>query len=215
MHALELDFHKSRFTYKGVYAPLAESMSLKINQINFTFETLTNSIFVRKTRYFYGVKSVLPFSKLIIGKCQVFSARSYVYLPGYMQIRNRGGTMCLHPVLIGLRNISISLGPVQRTIQCSAVQRTGFVHSNPLYFTSVHSLALPSLGGRNPSSHHCVTFSDLWISSFFSVFWETCNGKEGIYSAMKFFREQITSTIWIWIWKLQQRRLTIHVIVVL
>ena len=90
MHALELDFHKSRFTYKGVYAPLAESMSLKINQINFTFETLTNSIFVRKTRYFYGVKSVLPFSKLIFGKSQGFSTSLYEYLPSYTQTRVRG-----------------------------------------------------------------------------------------------------------------------------
>ena len=99
---------------------------------------------------------------------------------------------CLEYIYL-LMNISISLGPVQRTIQCSAVQRTGFVHSNPLYFTSVHSLALPSLGGRNPSSHHCVTFSDLWISTFFSVFWETCNGKEYI-QLWSSFEKKITST---------------------
>ena len=33
------------------------------------------------------VKNILPFYKLIIGKTQVFSARSYVYLHGYTQIR--------------------------------------------------------------------------------------------------------------------------------
>ena len=35
-------------------------------------------------------RSVLPFSKLIIGKSQVFSACSYVYLHGCTQIRERG-----------------------------------------------------------------------------------------------------------------------------
>ena len=32
---------------------------------------------------FFGVKSILPFSKLIIGKSQFFSARSYVRLHSY------------------------------------------------------------------------------------------------------------------------------------
>ena len=36
-----------------------------------------------------GVKSVLLFSKLIVGKSQVFSARLYVYLHSYAQIRDR------------------------------------------------------------------------------------------------------------------------------
>ena len=52
----------------------------------------TNFFFLAETK-FHGVKSVLPFSKLIIGKSQVFSARSYVYLHGYTQIRDSGGTM--------------------------------------------------------------------------------------------------------------------------
>ena len=52
------------------------------------------------------------------------------------------------------------------TVQCSA--EAGFVHSNPLYFTSVHSLALPSHRGRNPSSHHCVTFFTSLNKQFFS-----------------------------------------------
>ena len=46
--------------------------------------------FFGKTRWLYGVKSVLPFSKLIIGKNQVFSTRWYVYLLGYTQICDRG-----------------------------------------------------------------------------------------------------------------------------
>ena len=49
--------------------------------------------FFAKPRQFHGVKSVLPFSKLIIGKSQVFSTRSYVYLPGYTQICDRGDTL--------------------------------------------------------------------------------------------------------------------------
>ena len=38
----------------------------------------------------------MPFSKLIIGKSQVFSARSYVYLHSYTQIRERGA-QCAPP----------------------------------------------------------------------------------------------------------------------
>ena len=53
-------------------------------------------------RLFYRKKSVLPFSKLIIGKSQFFSARSYVYLHCYTQERDRGGTMCPLPGQIGL-----------------------------------------------------------------------------------------------------------------
>ena len=49
------------------------------------------------------VKSVLPFSKLITEKSQVFSTSSYAYLHRNTQIRNRGGTMCPPPVLIGLK----------------------------------------------------------------------------------------------------------------
>ena len=48
--------------------------------------------FLTETRSFHGVKSVLPFSKLIIVKSQVFSARLYVYLHGYTQIRDRGAS---------------------------------------------------------------------------------------------------------------------------
>ena len=44
------------------------------------------------------LKSILPFSKLIIWKS------SYVYLDSYMQICDKGGTLCPPPlVLIGLR----------------------------------------------------------------------------------------------------------------
>ena len=48
-----------------------------------------------ETRWFYGVRSVLPFSKLITEKSQVFSTHSYAGLPRYKQIRDRGGTMCV------------------------------------------------------------------------------------------------------------------------
>ena len=44
-----------------------------------------------------GVKSVLPFSKLIIGKSQVFSAYSHVYLSGYTQICDGGGGTMRRP----------------------------------------------------------------------------------------------------------------------
>ena len=37
-----------------------------------------------------GVKSIIPFSRLIIRKNQFFSARSYVHLHGYTHIRDRG-----------------------------------------------------------------------------------------------------------------------------
>ena len=37
-------------------------------------------------KYVTGVKSILPFSKLITGKSQVFSTNSYLYLHGYTQI---------------------------------------------------------------------------------------------------------------------------------
>ena len=50
---------------------------------------LMNFIFFGKTRQLYGVKSILPFSKLIIGRSQVFLTQSYVYLPRYTQIRDR------------------------------------------------------------------------------------------------------------------------------
>ena len=53
--------------------------------------------FLGETRLFSGIKSILPFSKLIIEKSQVFSTRSYAYLHRYTQIRNRGGTMCPPP----------------------------------------------------------------------------------------------------------------------
>ena len=49
-----------------------------------------------------GVKSIVPYSKLIIRKSQVFSTRSYMYLNSDTQIRYRGGTMCPPPGQIGL-----------------------------------------------------------------------------------------------------------------
>ena len=86
---------------------------------------------------------------------------------------------------------------MQRTIQCSAVQRTGFVHSNPLYFTSVHSFALPSLGGRNPSSHHCVTFSDLWISSFSQSFGKLVMGRKEYIQLWSSFENKSLPPSWL------------------
>ena len=47
--------------------------------------------FSLKRDNFMGVKNELLFSKLIIEKSQVFSARSYVYLDSYTQIRDREG----------------------------------------------------------------------------------------------------------------------------
>ena len=57
-------------------------------------------------------KSVLPFSKLIIGKSQVFSACSYVYLHGYTQIRGggeegRGLNVPPHPGLNRVKDLKI------------------------------------------------------------------------------------------------------------
>ena len=45
---------------------------------------------------------MVPYSKVIIRKSQVFSTRSYVYLNSYTQIHDRGGTMCPSPGWIGL-----------------------------------------------------------------------------------------------------------------
>ena len=47
----------------------------------------------------YGVKSVLPSSKVIIGKSHVF----HVYLPGYTQICDRGAQCARPPGEKGLR----------------------------------------------------------------------------------------------------------------
>ena len=44
---------------------------------------LMNYIFFCETRSFHGEKSIVPYSKLIIKKSQVFSTRSYVYLHSY------------------------------------------------------------------------------------------------------------------------------------
>ena len=78
---------------------------------SWNFDVLTNFIFVRQNEIWYGVKSIMPFSKLTIGKSQAFSARSYVYFHGYTQIRDRGGTMCLPLVLIGLMTHKSILWP--------------------------------------------------------------------------------------------------------
>ena len=78
---------------------------------------LTNFIFFCSNEIMgYGVKSVLPFSKFIIGKSRVFSACSYVDLHGYSQIRNRG-TQCAPPVLIGLKKEGRGVGPVKHYVE--------------------------------------------------------------------------------------------------
>ena len=51
------------------------------------------------------IKSILPFSKLIIGKSQLFTACPYMYLHGNTQIRDRGRPPPL--VLIGLNQIMV------------------------------------------------------------------------------------------------------------
>ena len=52
---------------------------------------LTNIIIFRWNEMVSWGKNILPFSKIIIGKSQVFSARSYVYLHGNTQIHGGGG----------------------------------------------------------------------------------------------------------------------------
>ena len=65
-------------------------------------EFLMNFIFFGKTRQLYGVINVLPYSKLIIGKSQVFSTRSYVYLLGYKQI-------CDNVPLAGVKRVNCNM----------------------------------------------------------------------------------------------------------
>ena len=66
--------------------------------------------FFSETWWFHGVKSILPFSKLIMGKSQAFSSPSYVYLHRYRQIRDRGGRMCPPPGPNRVKGIARGIG---------------------------------------------------------------------------------------------------------
>ena len=56
-----------------------------------------NKVTKQRKGLFFFLKSILPFSRLIIGKSQVFSARSYMYLHRHTQMCDRVGTMCPPP----------------------------------------------------------------------------------------------------------------------
>ena len=59
--------------------------------------------FFGKTREFYGVKSLLPFSKLMIGKSEVFQ-HAPTYFSPVIRIYAIGGAQCALPGQIGLIN---------------------------------------------------------------------------------------------------------------
>ena len=64
---------------------------------------LMNFIFSRRNKKTScGKKHTALFQTHNSEKSSFFSAGSYVYFHGYIQIRDRGGTMCPLPVLIGL-----------------------------------------------------------------------------------------------------------------
>ena len=84
------------FVGREAFHPVCKGPTLGISDELYFFALLT--------RIFHVVKSVVPFSKLIIGKSQVFSARSYVHFHGYRQIRDGGwGAPAL--VLMGFSRI--------------------------------------------------------------------------------------------------------------
>ena len=58
------------------------------------YEISDELYFFSEMRQLYGVKDVLPLSKLITEKRQVLSMHLYAYLHRYTQIRDRGGAQC-------------------------------------------------------------------------------------------------------------------------
>ena len=75
---------------------LVKKMKLKMTIIIFHWLERPPTQIVFPTNFIFSAKrdNFTKFYKLIIGKSQVFSARSYVYFHGYRQIRDKGGTMC-------------------------------------------------------------------------------------------------------------------------
>ena len=93
------------------------------------------SFFFGKTRWFYRLKSLIPFSKLIFWKSQFFSTRSYVYLHRYETIATvpESWVRCRAVFQSGSRVLKRCSEPFLIYIygmQCNCMQKSCWKHSN-------------------------------------------------------------------------------------